>query len=192
MPVRTAGLVLAAGEGRRFGQAKATVVDPDGTSWLRRSATSLLGGGCDRVLVVLGADGDRAVGHVESLDAVDTVVAEDWADGIGASLSAGLAAAVERTGAEADVLVISLVDLPDVGAEVVARLLAKPGVGRETLVRATYDGRPGHPVVVGRDHWEALAASVSGDRGAAAYLTAHGATTVECGDLATGLDVDRR
>lgn len=190
MPVR-AGLVLAAGAGSRYGQPKATVVDADGTSWLRRATGSLLAGGCAHVLAVLGAESDDAVPLLDEMLDVDTIVAEDWADGLGASLRAGLAAAAERSGPEVDALVITLVDLPDVGADAVTRLLGSPGLGPETLLRATYDGRPGHPVVVGRHHWEPLAESVAGDRGAAGYLVAHGATTVECGDLATGIDVDR-
>ena len=51
---------------------------------------------------------------------------------------------------------------------------------------------PGHPVVLGRDHWEGVAASAVGDRGARDYLAAHAVDLVECGDLATGADVDRR
>jgi molybdenum cofactor cytidylyltransferase/nicotine blue oxidoreductase len=192
VPVRAAGLVLAAGGGSRYGQAKATVVEPDGTSWLRRATGSLLAGGCDHVLAVLGAECGDAVGFLDGMEDAGTIVADDWADGLGASLRAGLAATAERSGPEVEALVITLVDLPDVGADAVVRLLASPGIGPETLLRATYDGRPGHPAVVGRHHWEPLAASVAGDRGAAAYLVAHGATTVECGDLATGRDVDSR
>ena len=54
-----------------------------------------------------------------------------------------------------------------------------------------YDGRPGHPVLIGRDHWAPLVAELDGDRGAADYLWRHDSGTVECADLATGQDVDR-
>jgi hypothetical protein len=47
-------------------------------------------------------------------------------------------------------------------------------------------------VLIGREHWAALAQSLSGDRGAGAYLTVHSALAVECGDLWSGADVDRR
>ena len=59
-------------------------------------------------------------------------------------------------------------------------------------LRAAYDGVPGHPVLIGRDHWDGVVASAVGDRGARDYLAAHGVALVECGDLATGVDVDRR
>ena len=85
---------------------------------------------------------------------------------------------------------LSLVDLPDVTADVVRRVA--DGVGRTTLARATYAGAPGHPVVLGRDHWAAIADSATGDAGAKPYLAAHDVVLVECGDLATGRDVDAR
>ncbi|MBQ9916482.1 MAG: nucleotidyltransferase family protein, partial [Microbacterium sp.] len=60
------------------------------------------------------------------------------------------------------------------------------------LASAEYAGVPGHPVVIGRDHWVALAAAVRGDVGARPYLRAHGAAAVECGDLWSGVDQDVR
>jgi len=46
-------------------------------------------------------------------------------------------------------------------------------------------------VLIGRDHWPGVLASVIGDQGARGYLADHPPTEVECGDLATGRDVDR-
>jgi molybdenum cofactor cytidylyltransferase/nicotine blue oxidoreductase len=178
------GLLLAAGAGRRMGGPKALRTDADGTSWLVRSVRTLLDGGCDAVTVVLGAGAEDARAHLEGLD-VDVVVADDWDEGMGASLRAGLAAPADES-----VAVVSLVDLPDVGPDVVRRLLAV-GDGPGLLARAAYDGRPGHPVILGRAHWPALVEQVSGDSGARDYLAAHAVTLVECGDLATGRDQDR-
>ncbi len=191
MTGRAAGLVLAAGAGTRFGQPKATVVDPDGSSWLRRAVASLTGAGCDPVVAVLGSGAEEAARLLEGLAGVQCVVAEAWAAGLGESLRAGLAALGDHMDSGVEVLAITLVDLPDVGAEVTARLLGA-GTGPDTLLRAAYDGRPGHPVLVGRRHWPALAATLGGDSGAGAYLAAHDATLLECGDLATGRDVDLR
>jgi CTP:molybdopterin cytidylyltransferase MocA len=179
----TVGLLLAAGAGRRMGTTKALVHDPDGTSWLRRSVQALVEGGCDRVLVVLGAGADDARDLLGDLP-VEVVVAEDWAEGMGASLRAGLVAV-----GDPDAVLVSLVDLPDVGAPVVARVLAA-GTGRAALVRASYDGEPGHPVLIGGDHLAPLVATVRGDVGARPYLATHEVTAVECGDLATGADRD--
>jgi CTP:molybdopterin cytidylyltransferase MocA len=167
-----------------MGMPKALMRDADGTSWLQRSVAVLVDGGCDAATVVLGAQADEARPLVP--DSVAVVVADDWADGMSASLRAGLAAL-----GDGDAVVLSLVDLPDVTAEVVRRVLGA-GAGPAILSRATYDGRPGHPVVIGREHWAGVAASAIGDEGAKPYLAAHQVTLVECGDLATGRDQDQR
>jgi CTP:molybdopterin cytidylyltransferase MocA len=51
---------------------------------------------------------------------------------------------------------------------------------------------PGHPVLLGRDHWAGVVETSTGDRGARDYLASHEVALVECGDLATGADVDAR
>ncbi len=166
-----------------MGSPKALVRGADGVPWLLASRSALLAAGCDRVLVVLGAQAEAAVALLPA--GAEHVVAADWADGMSASLRTGLEAA--RSG-PADAVLVHLVDLPDVGPAVMGRLLAL--AGPDALARATYDGTPGHPVLIGRDHWPALVAELTGDEGARAYLDRHGATLVECGDLATGDDVD--
>lgn len=182
----TTGLLLAAGGGSRMGQPKALVHDDDGTSWLVRSVAVLRDGGCSDVVVVLGAAAREAEELVP--EGCRVVVADDWARGMAASLAAGLASLGPDDG---DLAVVSLVDLPDVSADVVRRLLGA-GAGPSSLARAVYAGRPGHPVLMGRDHWGPAASSVTGDEGAKGYLREHGCVPVECGDLATGHDVDRR
>ncbi len=86
---------------------------------------------------------------------------------------------------------LSLVDLPDLVPEVVARV-GRAARSADGLVRASYDGVPGHPVLLGRDHWPGVLASAQGDQGARSYLARHQVQLVECGDLATGRDVDTR
>jgi molybdenum cofactor cytidylyltransferase/nicotine blue oxidoreductase len=181
------GLLLAAGAGRRMGTPKALVRDPDGTSWLRRAVAVLRAAGCEPVTVVLGAQAEDALPLLQDTGAT-AVVAADWDHGMSASLRAGLLAA-EVTGADA--VVVTLVDLPDVGEDVVRRVLAD-GPTPATLRRAAYAGRPGHPVVLGRDHWAGVLEETGGDRGARGYLATRDVELVECGDLASGADVDSR
>lgn len=170
-----------------MGTPKALLYDDGGRSFLERSLAVLRDGGCDSVCVVLGAGADEAAALLD--DASPVVVATDWAEGMGASLRTGLRAAADT---DADCVVVGLVDLPDVGADVVRRLLQEAPTGAGALARATYDGVPGHPVLIGRDHWEGVVASARGDRGARDYLREHPHLLVECGDLATGQDVDTR
>jgi CTP:molybdopterin cytidylyltransferase MocA len=178
------GLLLAAGAGRRMGTPKALVRDAAGLPWVARGVDVLHDGGCADVTVVLGAAADEATAVLDG-SAVEVVVAPDWAEGMGASLRAGLGS----LGPDVEAVLVLLVDLPDVSAEVVARVLAGDA-DRTVLRRASYDGVPGHPVLIGRAHWPGVAASASGDRGARDYLAASAVTLVECGDLATGRDRD--
>jgi CTP:molybdopterin cytidylyltransferase MocA len=182
-PPRVAGIVLAAGAGTRAGGPKALRRDDDGMPWLHRAVAALRGGGCDPVLVVLGAEAAAARVLVPA-DAT-VVVADAWADGLSASLRAGLTAAPPA----ADAVVVTLVDLPGLPAAAVQRLLAPP-VGPSTLRRATYASRPGHPVIIGRHHWATVAASADGDRGAGRYLRAQGAELVELSGFWDGDDAD--
>lgn len=183
--MRTAGLLLAAGQGRRAGGPKALRVDDAGQPWVVNAVRVLRDGGCGDVYVVAGAGADKVLAVLADED-VRVVVAADWAQGMGASLRAGLAA-VGRTSAQ--VACVHLVDLPDVGADVVARLL-RSASGPDTLARAGYAGEPGHPVLLGRTHWPAVTAGAVGDRGARDLLAQRSARLVDCSDLAGGGDVD--
>ncbi|WP_414945117.1 nucleotidyltransferase family protein [Amycolatopsis sp. cmx-11-32] len=181
----TAGLLLAAGAGRRFGGPKALAV-LDGEPFVVRALRVLTDAGCAPVRVVLGASAEEVRALLPDSEAA--VVAEDWESGLGASLRAGLRA-LETTAAEA--AVVHLVDLPGVSAGVVRRVADK--ADEDTVARAAYDGVPGHPVVLGRRWWPEIAAGTSGDKGARDWLKGRPELRlVECGDLGTGHDVDRR
>ncbi len=193
---RVEGLLLAAGAGSRMGMPKALVRDDDGRPWLTRSVDVLREGGCAAVTVVLGAAADEAewvlADGLADLSGVTVVRCPAWEAGMGASLRAGLRH-LDATGdgSETTAALVHLVDLPDVGGAVVARVVAA-ATGPATLARASYDAIPGHPVLLGRDHWAAVAEAAVGDRGARDYLAAREVELVECGDLATGADVDHR
>ncbi|HSO64825.1 MAG TPA: nucleotidyltransferase family protein [Ornithinibacter sp.] len=184
----TVALVLAAGAGRRMGGPKALVRPAgDGPTLVETAVERVRAAGCDRVVVVVGALAAQAADAVSATGA-EVVTATDWAEGMGASLRAGL---THLEDAPDDLVLVTLVDLPDVTAEVMARVLADAvGDGRAALARAAYDGVPGHPVVLGRDHWDAVRDAARGDRGARDHLRVTPHRLVECGDLATGRDVD--
>ena len=219
------GLVLAAGAGRRMGGPKALLRHrPEDPTLVERAVQLLHAGGCSGTTVVVGAAAEEVTSIVTALGRdVDVVRCPDWEEGMGASLRAGLTA-MARTTHEGegcvDAVLVTLVDLPDLTPEVVARVLDAPGhvdnahsahpdpdehavdvhepVGptpkelRATLRRAAYDGVPGHPALIGRDHWEAVVATAVGDHGARSYYRITPHELVECGDLATGRDADTR
>jgi CTP:molybdopterin cytidylyltransferase MocA len=165
-----------------MGRPKALLRDAAGVPFLDRAIGCLLEGGCAAVTVVLGAASAEArallaeAGWVED-GAVDVVVADDWDTGMGASLRRGLEQVasvssdrerLDSTIATPDAVAVSLVDLPDVDANVVRRVLSEARAipARAALARASYDGRPGHPVLIGREHWTGVVEAATGDRGA--------------------------
>lgn len=177
MNARVVGVLLAAGAGRRYGRPKVLV---DG--WLETAVRALQHGACDDVVLVLGA------AEVPAPPGVTVVSASDWRQGLSASVRAGLHEA-ERLGA--GYAVLHVVDTPDVGAAVVARVLGRGLATRSGLARAYFGDRPGHPVVIARHHWPGVLVRMSGDGGAGAYLRSRpDVEHVECADLATGRDVD--
>lgn len=176
-------MLLAAGAGRRFGRPKALVDTGEGP-WVLRALAVMAG--LDPVTVVVGAAADQVAALLPpGARAVHNPSADS---GMGSSLRVGLAALDRSTTAAA---LVMLVDLPDVNAAVLQRVLTDGPVTPATLRRAAYDGIPGHPVLLGADHWDAAADVAVGDRGARDLLNARDVRLVECGDLAHGRDRDR-
>ncbi|MBW3639077.1 MAG: nucleotidyltransferase family protein [Actinobacteria bacterium] len=176
-----AGLLLAAGQGRRMGGPKA-LLEVAGERLVRRGIRLLDEGGCAPVVVVVGASADEVRA---CCDGAQVVEAREWATGMGASLRAGLAAL------DADACVIALVDQPLLTPEAVRRLRAAHSNGAVAAV-ATYAGRPRHPVLLDRSTWPGVVATARGDEGARAWLRAHAplVVSVDCTDTGASDDVD--
>lgn len=190
------GVLLAAGAGRRMGGPKALVIGEGGDPWLARGVRALREGGCERIVVVLGAAPEAESLIPSELRSCVTVAnADDWARGQSASLRAGIRA-VQALHAEPGLsALVSLVDLPGMRVAAVQRILADacdPARPRpaSALVQASYDGRPGHPVFIGAAHLSPLLDHLHGDIGARNYLREHEARMVDCTDLGGGDDVD--
>jgi CTP:molybdopterin cytidylyltransferase MocA len=181
--VTVAGLLLAAGAGSRLGQPKA-LVTLGGTSLLARGIAILTEAGCDPVIAVLGAAATQAQQFAER---AMVVVADDWAEGLGATLRAGLRAVAATA---ADTCVITLVDEPLLTPAAITHLLAQAGPAVAAV--ATYGGVPGQPVLLRRAVWEDVARMAQGDVGARAWLRAHPdqVARVNCDGLGQADDID--
>jgi len=182
--VRTtvAGVLLAAGEGSRFGQPKA-IVELNGQTLAEHGVGLLRAGGADPILVVTGA------APVE-LDGTHTVYNPAWRTGMGSSLRAALQALID-TSTDVGAVVVALADQPLVGAEAVARLIAAYRDGASVAV-AAYDGQARNPVLLAREHWAEVIATATGDQGARTFLRTRPdlVTLVECGDTGRPDDID--
>jgi len=155
-----------------------------GRLFVELAADALHDGGCAPVVVVLGALADdvRTTAGLSGSSLVDN---PGWASGMGSSLRVGLAA----LGEEASSVVVLPVDTPGVTADAVRRFVGM--AAPDALARATYDGMPGHPVLIGREHWAGVAELADGDAGARPYFARHDVVAVPCEDVAGGADVDR-
>lgn len=182
-----AGVLLAAGEGSRFGRPKA-LVELDGQTLAERGITLLRAGGTDPVLIVTGA----AQVDLRPEHQARTVYNGEWRTGMGSSLRAALRALTElEAGQEIGAVVVALADQPLVGAEAVGRLIAAYQAGAAVAV-AAYGGKPRNPVLLAREHWPEVIATATGDQGARAFLRARPelVTLVECGDTGRPDDID--
>ncbi|CCK26450.1 YgfJ family molybdenum hydroxylase accessory protein [Streptomyces davaonensis JCM 4913] len=184
---QVAGLILAAGGGRRLGGRPKALLEHRGRPLVEHAVGVLRTAGCVRVHVVLGASA-AAVRERARLGDCVLVDNPEWERGMGTSLRVGLDS-LAGTGARA--ALVSLVDQPGIGPDAVARVLAAYA-GEASLVSAAYDGVRGHPVLFGAAHWAGIARAATGDQGARGYLKEHAAAVrlVECGDVARPYDID--
>jgi nicotine blue oxidoreductase len=182
--------VLAAGGGSRLGRPKGALVW-QGLSLAERARRALAAAGCEPVVVVVQPGAEPA----DLVPDAGTVVVlnPDWAEGMGSSFRAALAALVAAGPelADVDAVVLTLADTPRVGAEHVRRLLAAHAAGARVAASA-WAGARRTPVLLGREHWDEAAGLAAGDVGARPFLAAHEAqvTAVECADLGPWVDVD--
>ena len=180
MRTTVAGVLLAAGEGSRFGRPKA-LVELNGQTLAERGVNLLRAGGAHPILVVTGA------APVE-LDGTYSVYNPEWRTGMGSSLRAALQALSDT---DVGAVVVALADQPLVGAEAVARLIAAHRDGASVAV-AAYHGQARNPVLLAREHWAEVIATATGDQGARTFLRTRPdlVTLVECGDTGRPDDID--
>jgi CTP:molybdopterin cytidylyltransferase MocA len=183
--VRIGGLVLAAGEGRRFGATK-QLAPLRGRPLLSHAVEHMLSvPALDPIVVVLGHDAAAVRAGVPELDDVEVVVAEDWREGQAASLRAGV-----RALGDVDAAVVMLGDMPFVTPQVIAAALDVDDRFHDAL-QTTYHGVPGHPVLLTRRLLDRVG-ELEGDAGFRALLPGRRVKRFEAGHLADPTDIDTR
>ncbi|MCS6930702.1 MAG: molybdopterin-binding/glycosyltransferase family 2 protein [Acetobacteraceae bacterium] len=168
-PRRVAALVLAAGRSRRMAPLnKLLVADSSGRPMIARVVDEVLASHARPVIVVTGHERERVEEALAGRPVLFTH-AEDYAQGLSASLKAGLAALPP----DAEGVMVCLGDMPLVTAEMLDRLMAAfdPEEGR-AIVLPTYRGKQGNPMIWARRFLPEMMA-ISGDVGARHLLGAN-------------------
>jgi molybdenum cofactor cytidylyltransferase len=184
---RIAAVVLAAGESRRMGGANKLTMHVDGTPMVARVVDAVRQSRAERVIVVTGHEPERIEEALSGRN-VEVVHNPDYAEGIGTSVRAGIAA----LGDDVQGALVALGDMPWVSAEVIDRLVdAFTSDGELSIVIPMFGGKRGNPVLWGSQHFPELLA-LTGDVGGKALFHRHAAAIcyVDVESASVNIDVD--
>jgi CTP:molybdopterin cytidylyltransferase MocA len=189
-------LILAAGQGRRFGGEKLLALYRGRR--LVEHVLNVVATGCECGLlqgghVVIGAKDEEARKLCESWG-LEPILNPAPELGLSHSIQLGLAALESGKGSGADAALVFLGDQPLVQLEVVEVLIAAWHAGRGTIIRPAYQGSPGipgHPTLLDSSVWP-QARRLQGDRGFAALIKSASFPTVTINVPGENPDVDTR
>jgi len=145
--MRIGAIILAAGSGSRMGQAKQLLM-VEGESLVRRAARAALDGGCEAVVVVIGAYSDLVATELADLP-IHSAINESWSDGIGSSIRTGLAALL-RVDPSMAAAMIAVCDQPHLNSDVIRNLLTAWSASEKPMAACEYAGTIGPPCCFSR------------------------------------------
>ena len=184
---RVAAVLLAAGRSTRMGAVNKMLAEIGGKSLVRIAAEQAVASRAQPVIVVTGHEREKVEAALKGLP-VRLVHNQDYSEGLGTSLKAGIASVP----LEADAAIVCLADMPQVDAALIDRLISAFDPERGALVVVpSIDGRRGNPVVWSRRFFHDLM-SIQGDVGARHLIGNYAEAVVEipvAGDAAL-TDVD--
>ncbi len=165
------GILLAAGQGRRFGGDKRWHPLADGTPMVLRAAANLIAA-CPESVAVLRPGDDDLAQRLHALG-LATVVCADAQHGMGHSLAAAVAATPHAAG-----WLVALADMPYIAPSsyLAVRHALEHGA---PLARPFYQTQPGHPVAFSR-HYQSELLSLTGDQGGRPILQTHAQYLQRC------------
>ena len=171
---RIAAVVLAAGRSTRMGAINKLIAEIGGKPLVRIAAEQALASRAAPVIVVTGHERAQVEAALDGLP-VRFVHNPDYAEGLGTSLKAGIAAVPK----EADAAIVCLGDMPQVDSSLIDKLLAAFDPERGALVVVpSIDGRRGNPVVWARRFFNDLM-TITGDVGARHLIASYAEAVVE-------------
>lgn len=178
-------IVLAAGESRRMGRAKALLPAGERT-FIRKILETLRDGGIVEAVVVVREHDATIVQEIAATGFGRAVANPRAEQGQLTSVIAGLEA-VDAPDVAA--VLVTLVDVPLITAATVRTLCERAPVSPAAILRAAYQGRHGHPVIFKRPVFAALRAADPA-HGAKPVVRANAVENVETGDAGVAEDVD--
>jgi molybdenum cofactor cytidylyltransferase len=185
------GIVLAGGTSSRMGRPKALLpVGANGETFLDRVTRTLLDGGVDEVLVVVGADAEAIRAQAKETARVSIIQNPDYEQGQLTSLLVGLRR-IDRSAASG--ALVTLIDIPLVSADTVRTLMTAHRTEAASIVRPVSNGRHGHPVIFHSRLFDELSRA-DPSIGAKLVVRAHAADTLEVmvEDEGAFIDIDTR
>ena len=183
---RLVGLVLAAGQSRRFPGRNKLLVEVDGAPLLLRTVSVLQKAGLQDIRCISGAD-HEVMSPLLAAAGAQCIQNSRFAEGMGASLAFGARSIEpEATGG----ILVCLADLPFLSVESVGKVIqAFRAHACERIAQPIHDGRAGHPLLFPTRCVEELRA-LSGDVGAKAILRRESANLIRVEVESPGIYLD--
>ena len=135
-------VLLAAGESKRMGEFK-QLLPFNGKTFVACCVDNLLASRASEVVVVTGHR-EREVRDAVSARPVRFAHNDDYRSGMSSSIKRG----VEALSPDARVLIVALVDQPQIGPGIINQVIEAYEKTRPLIVLPTYDGRNGHPIAI--------------------------------------------
>lgn len=185
-PLHYGAVILAAGASTRMHQPK-QLLPVAGKSLLRHITDIVLASPAWPVVVVLGAQADVIRPEISRLPVL-VVENPDWAEGLAASIRAGIRV-VDSFSLSLEAALLVLCDQPELSTGILTRLAGEHQRTGKSIVAARYDNHPGPPVLFARRHFHELL-ELRGPGGARPLFTRHAdaLATLEFPTLAADLD----
>ncbi len=184
--MKTAGILLAAGNSSRLGQPK-QLLTIAGETLIRRAARVLLEGGCASVFVILGAFEEECRQALSGLP-VEIVCNKKWREGMGTSVAIGIATLSAKI-PNADAAIISVCDQPYLDAGLIEALVSEGRSGGCSIVASDYGENLGPPALFGATHFHELT-GLQGETGARQLIQIYASSTARVSFPQGHVDID--
>jgi len=184
--VRVSGVVLAAGQSSRIGGTK-QLLEFRGSTLLGQVIANARRSLLDEIIVVLGHDALEIRNKLD-LEGVKVILNENYRQGQGSSLKAGMAHV--SSGSHAAMFLLG--DQPLVDEGVIDTVIRAYEKSSSPIVVPVFAGKRGNPVIIGRELFGELAATAKGDAGARVLFNRHAGVIhrVEIDSRSIHMDVD--